>query len=100
VLNAIINRRQLIMGKVLAAALAIAGAAWFTAPANAAPTLDGIQNSTQTDLSAARRHYRHYRRARIYTYPGPTPYGYYGPTYYERPYARPAPLFFGLGGRW
>ena len=25
---------------------------------------------------------------------------YYGPTYYERPYSRPAPVFFGLGGYW
>jgi hypothetical protein len=91
------------MMKVLAAALAVAGAVWFTAPApaNAATARDGITNATQTDLSAARRHYRRaYRGVRVYTYPAPYPYGYYGRTYYERPYYRPAPLFFGLGGYW
>jgi len=90
------------MMKVLAAALAVAGAVWFTAPApaNAATARDGIMNATQTDLSAARRHYRyrHYRAVRVYT--APRYYGYYGPTYYERPYYRPAPLFFGIGGFW
>ena len=90
------------MMKVLAVALAVSGAAWLAtlAPANAAPRLDGIQTTTQTDLSAARRHYRRVYRARVYTYPAPYPYGYYGPTYYDRPYSRPAPFFFGLGGRW
>lgn len=92
------------MMKVLAAVLAVAGAVWFTAsaPANAAPRLDGIANATQIDLSAHRRSYRHSHRrvVRVYTYPGRTPYGYYGPTYYERPYYRPAPFFFGLGGHW
>jgi hypothetical protein len=54
-------------------------------------------------LSAAPRHHRRYSHARRYTYPtygGMYPYGYYGPRYYERPYARPAPLWFGLGGWW
>lgn len=91
------------MMKVLAAALVVTGAALLAtqAPANAAPRLDGIQTTTQTDLSAARRHVRRYRRAvRVYSYPERTPYGYYGPTYYERPYVRPAPFFFGLGGYW
>jgi hypothetical protein len=90
------------MTKTLIAALAVAGAFWLTAqaPATAAPRLDGVANATQTDLSAARRHHRRYYRGRYYTYPGPTPYGYYGPTYYERPYYRPAPVFFGLGGWW
>jgi hypothetical protein len=88
------------MMKILAAALAVTGAVWFTAPApaNAAPRLDGIQTATQTDLSAARRHRRHYRVPRVYR--APAYYGYYGPTYYDRPYYRPAPLWFGLGGWW
>jgi hypothetical protein len=89
------------MVKVLAAALALAGAVWLTAPANAAPRSNGIANAAQIDLSAARRHYRHYYRPRGYAYPGPTPYGYYGPTYYERPYYRPSPFpFIGFGGWW
>ncbi len=96
------------MKKVLAAALAIVGAVWFTAqaPANAAPRNDAITTATQTDLSARRiyrRYYRrHYRAVRVYSYPysRPYPYGYYGPTYYDRPYRRPAPFFFGLGGHW
>ncbi len=90
------------MMKILAAALVVTGAAWLTttAPANAATPLEGITNATQTDLSAQRRHRRY--RARVYTYPyvSPYPYGYYGRTYYDRPYYRPAPLFFGLGGHW
>lgn len=94
------------MTKYLAAALAVAGAAWFAAPApaNAATHIDGVTKATQTDLSAAHRHHRYYRRhyrhyrARVYT--APRYYGYYGPTYYYRPYARPAPLFFGIGGYW
>jgi hypothetical protein len=96
------------MMKILAAALVVTGAVWLTAstPANAAPRLDGIQTTTQTDLSAQRRHDRNYRNyrnyrnrgARVYSYPGRTPHGYYGPTYYQQPYARPAPFFFGLGG--
>ena len=89
------------MVKFLAAALAVAGAIWLSvpAPANAATSQSGISNAVQTDLSAARRHRRVYR-ARVYSYPERTPYGYYGPTYYERPYSRPAPLFFGIGGHW
>ena len=89
------------MMKILAAALVVTGAAWLTtpAPANAATPLEGITNATQTDMSAQRRRYRRvYRSMRVY--PAPRYYGYYGPTYYERPYYRPAPLFFGLGGFW
>ena len=89
------------MVKFLAAALAVAGAVWLAmpAPANAATSQSGISNAEQTDLSAARRHRR---SVRVYTYPysRPYPYGYYGPTYYDRPYSRPAPLFFGIGGHW
>jgi hypothetical protein len=90
------------MLKILAAALAVAGAVWLSAPApaEAATSQNGISNAVQTDLSAQRRRYR--RSVRVYSYPysRPYPYGYYGPTYYDRPYSRPAPLFFGLGGHW
>ena len=90
------------MVKLLAAALTVAGAIWFTAPApaNAAARTDGIANTTQTDLSAHRRSYRHSHRRVVRYYTPPRYYGYYGPTYYERPYYRPAPLWFGLGGHW
>ena len=90
------------MMKVLAAVLAVSGAVWLTtpAPANAAPRLDGIQTTTQIDLSAHRRNYRHSHRRAVRVYTAPRYYGYYGPTYYERPYYRPAPFFFGLGGHW
>lgn len=89
------------MMKILAAALVVTGAAWLTTPgpANAATPLEGITNATQTDMSAQRRRYRRaYRSMRVY--PAPRYYSYYGPTYYERPYYRPAPLFFGIGGHW
>ena len=94
------------MTKALALVLACAGAIWLSpAPANAAPQIDGIKNdcSYTTDLSAQRRERRRSRRvvrSRVYTYPGPTPYGYYGPTYYERPYARPTPFLFGFPAYW
>jgi hypothetical protein len=85
--------------KMLAAALAVSGAIWIAAPApaSAAPTQDGISTAAQTDLSAQRRH-RRYRAVR--TYRAPAYYGYYGPTYYDRPYYRPAPMPFGFGGWW
>jgi hypothetical protein len=89
------------MLKILAAALAVTGAVWFSAPApaNATTSQTGISKATQIDMSAARRHRR---SARVYRYPYASPYpnGYYGPTYYDRPYYRPAPLFFGIGGWW
>ena len=93
------------MTKTLAFVLACAGTIWLSpAPASAASQIDGIQNcGYSADLSAARKDRRRARRvarARVYTYPGPTPYGYYGPVYYERPYARPAPWLFGIGGWW
>lgn len=90
------------MTKYLLAALAVAGAVWFTAsaPATAAPRADGVREATQTDLSAHRRRYRHSHRRAVRVYAAPRYYGYYGPTYYDRPYYRPAPLFFGIGGHW
>lgn len=88
------------MVKIFAAVLAVAGTMIFSAPmaADAAPRTDGLANAKQTDLSAVRRHRRHYRVVR--TYRAPVYYGYYGPTYYERPYYRPAPVWFGIGGWW
>jgi hypothetical protein len=89
------------MIKIIAAAIAVAGVVMLTAPVNAATRPDGLTNATQTTLSAVRHHRR--ARARVYTYPrygGAYPYGYYGPQYYDRPYARPAPLWFGVGGWW
>lgn len=93
------------MVKILVATLTIAGAVMLTAPiaANAASQTNAIANATQTDLSAARRHTRrvvrrYYRSPRVYR--APAYYGYYGPTYYDRPYYRPAPLGFGIGGWW
>jgi hypothetical protein len=86
------------MVKVLAVVLAIAGAIWFTAPADAAARKsDGIQNgqAVTMDLSARRYHrryvyrygprYRYYGGPYYYGYPyGYYPYGYY-PYYYRRP---------------
>lgn len=95
------------MSKLLATTI-IAGALGLAAftPAVAAQTrADGIANSGMTqavvadELSAARRH-RRYGRYYYPRYGGAYPYGYYGPTYYDRPYSRPAPVFFGLGGWW
>lgn len=90
------------MTKALTAALVLAGAVWLTAPAPAvaAQSQDGISNAVQIDMSAHKRRYRHSHRRVMRVYPAPTYYGYYGPTYYERPYRRPAPMFFGLGGHW
>jgi len=97
--------------KTLAASLAIAGAMILAQPAaQAASSVDGLKNST-TDLSAQTvvkkkvvvKNNGTTRRTtvvRTRTYPAPTYYGYYGPTYYERPYSRPATVTFGLGGWW
>jgi hypothetical protein len=86
---------------MLCAALAVAGAVWIAAPAQAAPQqFDGIKQSTQTDLSAHRSRYRHTHRRAVRYYDAPRYNGYYGPTYYTRPYSPPPPVFFGFGGRW
>jgi len=95
------------MSKILATT-AVAGAlalAAFCLPATAAPTShdNGVSNGSAQiaateDISARRRAVRRYRAVRVY--PAPAYTGYYGPTYYERPYSPPPPLFFGLGGRW
>ena len=88
------------MKTIMFAALAFAGAVWMTAPADAAPrSHDGITKASTVDLAAKRKHRRH-SRVVVRTYEAPRYYGYYGPTYYERPYRRPAPVWFGIGGWW
>jgi hypothetical protein len=95
------------MSKLLATttvvgALALAA---FCSPVTAASSSrdNGVSNSNvqiaaTEDISARRRVVRRYRAVRVYR--APVYYGYYGPTYYERPYSRPVPLWFGLGGWW
>jgi hypothetical protein len=95
------------MSKILATttvvgALALAA---LCSPATAASSSrdNGVSNSNvqiaaTEDVSARRRYTRRYGAVRVYR--APTYYGYYGPTYYNRPYYRPAPLWFGLGGWW
>ena len=97
--------------KILAASLAIAGAMILAQPAaQAASSVDGLKNTT-VDLSAqttvkkkvvVRRNGNTRSRTvvRTRTYAAPSYYGYYGPTVYTRPYSRPAPLWFGVGGYW
>jgi hypothetical protein len=96
------------MTKAIALALATAGAVWFgaaQASATAASPEAGLQtvshNAAVADDMSARRRGR--RAARVYYYPryqNMYPYGYYGPMSYDRPYVRPAPLWFGVGGWW
>ena len=93
--------------KTLAVSLAIAGAMVLAQPAaQAASSVDGLKNYTTT-LSAqtvvkkkvvVRGNSRTVVRTR--TYEAPKYYGYYGPTYYERPYSRPATVTLGIGGWW
>ena len=84
------------MKLAIAVALATAGALFLVAPAFAAPRANGL---TQ-DLSAAKKVVVVKKKRVVRHYEAPKYYGYYGPTYYERPYARPAPLVFGVGGWW
>ncbi|MBV9347987.1 MAG: hypothetical protein JOZ70_01590 [Pseudolabrys sp.] len=97
------------MLKAIAIASVAAGAFWLVqAPATAATIESGVKNDTAVKLAvtedvSARRKRRVVRVVRSgprYTYPGPTPYGYYGPVYYERPYARPSPFLFGFPSYW
>ena len=97
--------------KTLVASLAIAGAMILAQPAaQAASSADGLKNAT-IDLSAqtvvkkkvvVRSNGNTNTRTvvRTRTYSAPSYYGYYGPTYYERPYSRPATVTFGVGGWW
>ena len=84
------------MKKVFAIALATAGVLYLAAPASAAPRGEGL---TQ-DFSAAKKVVVVKHKRVVRHYEAPKYYAYYGPTYYERPYARPAPLVFGIGGWW
>jgi hypothetical protein len=95
---------KLLTTTMLAGALALAA---LCSPATAASSLrdNGVSNSAvqtaATEDVSARTRGRTVRRYRaVRTYRAPAYYGYYGPTYYERPYSRPAPFFFGLGGHW
>ena len=97
------------MMKSVAGALAVAGAVLFVAPSAQAASVDGASTLTQ-ELSAQTVTTRTVVRkngntrvrttTRSRTYPAPSYYGYYGPTYYERPYSRPATVTLGLGGWW
>ena len=98
------------MLKIFAGTLAVAGAVLFVAPAAQAASLDGVSALTQ-ELSAQtvvrkkvvvkrKGNVRSRTVVRTRTYPAPTYYGYYGPTYYERPYSRPATVTLGIGGWW
>jgi hypothetical protein len=92
------------MKKMLAIALATAGALYLAAPATAAPASEGLTR----DLSAAtvkkvvvkKKGHTTVRRTTVRHYEAPKYYGYYGPTYYERPYSRPPGVVFGIGGWW
>jgi hypothetical protein len=92
------------MLKVLTVTLATAGVISLAVPAaNAAPRLEGLTQdlSAQTVVvKTTKRHHRHHRRTVVRTYPAPSYYGYYGPTYYERPYRRPPGVVLGIGGWW
>ena len=98
------------MLKTFAGALAVAGAVLFVTPSAQAASLDGVSALTH-ELSAQtvvkkkvvvnkKGNVRSRTVVRTRTYDPPKYYGYYGPTYYERPYRRPATVTFGLGGWW
>ena len=100
------------MLKTFAGALALTGAIFVMQPsAQAAPCLEGASAALTQELSAQtvvkkkvvvkkRGAVRSRTVVSTRTYAAPKYYGYYGPTYYERPYSRPATVTFGLGGWW
>jgi hypothetical protein len=91
------------MIKAMTIALATAGVVFLAAPAaNAASQLDGVTQdlSAQTTVVVKKERRRHRNRTVVRTYEAPRYYGYYGPTYYERPYSRPPALMLGIGGWW
>jgi hypothetical protein len=91
------------MIKGLTIALATAGVVCLAVPAaNAAPQQNGLTQdlSAQTVVVTTKKRHRHRHRHVVRTYPAPTYYGYYGPTYYERPYSRPPSVVLGIGGWW
>jgi hypothetical protein len=96
------------MFKTSIVVLTAAGALFLAAPpaAQAAPRAEAKAAMTQ-DFSAVVVRKRVVVRSNgvrsrtvVRRYPAPSYYGYYGPTYYERPYARPAPVVFRVGGWW
>lgn len=98
------------MLKTFAGALAVTGAVLFVAPSAQAASVDGVSALTQ-ELSAQttvrtrtvvrkRGNVRTRTVVRTRTYSAPSYYGYYGPTYYERPYSRPPSVTLGIGGWW
>ena len=90
------------MIKGLTIALATASVVCLAVPAaNAAPQRDGLTQdlSAQTVVVTTKKRH-HHRRTVVRTYEAPRYYGYYGPTYYERPYSRPPGLVLGIGGWW
>ena len=98
------------MLKTFAGALAVTGAVLFVAPSAQAASLDGVSALTQ-ELSAQtvvkkkvvvkkNGNVKSRTVVRTRTYDPPKYYGYYGPTYYERPYSRPAAVTLGIGGWW
>lgn len=89
------------MIKGLTIALATAGVMALAVPvANAAPQQGLTQDLSAQKVVVKTKYRRHHRRAVVRTYSAPTYYGYYGPTYYERPYSRPPGLVLGIGGWW
>jgi hypothetical protein len=100
------------MLKTFAGALVIAGAMLAVPSAvQAAPCVDRVAAATTQELSAQtvvkkkvvvkkKGAVRSRTVVRTRTYDPPKYYGYYGPTYYERPYSRPNTVVFGLGGWW
>ena len=97
------------MLKTFAGALAVTGAMLFVAPSAQAASVDGVSALTQelsaqtvTTRTVVRKKGKVRTRTvvRTRTYAAPTYYGYYGPTYYERPYSRPPSVTLGIGGWW
>ena len=92
------------MKKTLAIALATAGALYLAAPATAAPRAAGLTQdfsaATVKKVVVKKKGGTTIRRTTVRHYPAPKYYGYYGPTYYERPYSRPPGVVFGIGGWW
>jgi hypothetical protein len=98
------------MMKALTVALATAGAVYLAVPAaNAAPRQDGLTQDMSAQTVRTKTVVRKRGNTTVRTttrvrstrtYPAPSYYGYYGPTYYERPYQRPAPVVFSIGGWW
>ena len=91
------------MIKAFTIALATAGVVCLAVPAaNAAPRQDGLTQdlSAQTTVVVKKKRHHHRNRTVVRTYEAPRYYGYYGPTYYERPYQRPPSVVLGIGGWW